>query len=92
MTIARLRHSGHLKINYFGFYPVIEASLDVNDRDAYQYTNRIVKYKGNQYQQDIQKSLGIPHTLSSKLKIYICPHWTSLVVAGPEGLDPPGQL
>lgn len=32
------RHSGHLKFTYSGLYPVIEASLDINDRAAFNYT------------------------------------------------------
>lgn len=31
------RHSGHLKLRYTGWYPVIEASLDINDRPAIDY-------------------------------------------------------
>jgi hypothetical protein len=73
---SKLRHSGHLKINYFGFYPVIEASLDVNDRDAYQYTNRIVKYKGNQYRRTY-KSIGDTPYVKSKLRLYIPLDFTS---------------
>ncbi len=31
------RHSGHLKFTYKGFYPVIETSIDFNDRNAREY-------------------------------------------------------
>ena len=31
------RHSGHVKYTYSGFYPVIELSVDFNDRDARQF-------------------------------------------------------
>ena len=31
------RHSGHAKFTYTGLYPVIEASVDANDRDALFY-------------------------------------------------------
>lgn len=34
---ARWRHSGHARITYSGFYPVIEASINFNDRGARQY-------------------------------------------------------
>ena len=34
---ARWRHSGHARITYSGFYPVIEASVNFNDRGARQY-------------------------------------------------------
>lgn len=32
------RHSGHLSFSWSGWYPVIEARLDFNDRDAYSYS------------------------------------------------------
>lgn len=32
------RHSGHLTFTYSGWYPVIEASIDVNDRSARTYS------------------------------------------------------
>lgn len=73
---SKLRHSGHFKINYFGLYPVIEASLDVNDRDAYQYTNRIVEYNGNQSRRTY-KSLGTSTYVSSKLRLYVPLDFTS---------------
>ena len=31
------RHSGHAKLTYTGLYPVLEASLDVGERDAWDY-------------------------------------------------------
>lgn len=34
---AKWRHSGHFKFTYSGLYPVIEASLDFNDRAARQW-------------------------------------------------------
>ena len=34
---GRWRHSGHAKLTYTGLYPVLEASLDVGDRDAWNY-------------------------------------------------------
>ena len=35
---SKWRHSGHFKFTYSGLYPVIEASVDFNDRAALQYT------------------------------------------------------
>ena len=35
--IPAWRHSGHLRFTYSGLYPVIEASLDINDRAAFNY-------------------------------------------------------
>ena len=34
---SKWRHSGHAKFTYSGLYPVIEASVDFNDRAARQY-------------------------------------------------------
>lgn len=34
---AKWRHSGHARITYSGFYPVIEASVNFNDRAARQF-------------------------------------------------------
>lgn len=36
---SKWRHSGHAKLTYSGLPPVIEASIDVNDRSARLYTN-----------------------------------------------------
>ena len=38
LDAASWRHSGHAKFTYSGLYPVIEASVDLNDRAALQYT------------------------------------------------------
>ncbi len=35
---ARWRHSAHARLTYSGLYPVLEASIDVNDRAARQYS------------------------------------------------------
>ncbi len=39
---VRWRHSGHARFTYSGLYPIIEASIDVNDRGARQYN--VYKY------------------------------------------------
>ncbi len=35
---SQWKHSGHMTLTYSGWYPVFEASLDVNDRDAREYS------------------------------------------------------
>jgi hypothetical protein len=40
------RHSGHLKLNYSGFFPVIEANLSFNDHAAIQYGYQL--YNGDE--------------------------------------------
>lgn len=41
---SRWRHSGHLKLTYSGLFPVIEASLDINDRTARNLRGSTVLY------------------------------------------------
>ena len=60
------RHSGHIKFTYKGFYPVIETSLDFNDRNALNYDlergNNKIKLTGS----DALKPL-----MSAQVKMYI---------------------
>lgn len=34
---SKWRHSGHARLTYSGLYPILEASVDINDRAALQY-------------------------------------------------------
>lgn len=65
------RHSGHIKYTYAGWYPVIEASLDVNDRAAYGY---LVEDKGdNRYA--MKRTLRDNPVFISSLNTYIPLSW-----------------
>ncbi len=44
---ARWRHSGHARLTYSGLYPVLEATIDVNDRAARQYSTYAYFYPDN---------------------------------------------
>ncbi len=35
---SKWRHSGHARLTYSGFYPILEAKIDINDRAARQYS------------------------------------------------------
>lgn len=43
---SKWRHGAHAKLTYSGWYPVLEASIDFNDRAARLYTNRAVVQNG----------------------------------------------
>ena len=62
------RHSGHLRFTYRGFYPVIETSLDFNERNALTYyletdkEQKTISLKGS----DAQKPLAV-----AQVNVYI---------------------
>ena len=62
------RHSLHANFTYTGLYPVIEASVDFNDRDACEYAMIQDEEKQQLYLQ--ARGLGIP-SVSGTLKTYI---------------------
>lgn len=43
---SKWKHAGHLHFTYTGWYPVLEFSLDVNDRNAIQYKRELLQEKG----------------------------------------------
>ena len=67
---TRWRHSGHLKYTYSGLYPVIETSLDINDRGSRQYVLTA-------YQKDGSTSIGLDSReldcpyIEGNVKVYI---------------------
>ena len=67
---SKWRHSGHAKFTYSGLYPVIEASIDVNDRAARQYN--VTAYKqGDRMSVSLNsKELPSPYVEGS-LSVYI---------------------
>ena len=65
------RHSGHFKYTYSGLYPVIEASLDFNDRAARQYS--LTGYTSDDKLRSVSISsseLPVPY-VEGKLSMYI---------------------
>ncbi len=60
------RHSGHLKFTYKGFYPVIETTVDFNDRNALEYN--IVTKDGRV---SLKSSDALKPLASAQLNLYI---------------------
>jgi len=67
---GKMRNSGHLKFNYSGLYPIIEASLDINDRNAYRYTREMVSYRGYEIRKTYREISETPY-LHTSLLAYI---------------------
>ena len=67
---SKWRHSGHARLTWSGWYPVIEASVDFNDRAARQY---VTKYylNGNSYSIGLNSTaLDTPY-LEGKISAYV---------------------
>lgn len=59
---ARWRHSGHARITYSGLYPVIEASVDFNDRAARQYNAYAYLYPDGKASMEVSsRELAAPY-------------------------------
>ena len=64
------RHSGHARFTYTGLYPVLEASVDFNDRAAFQYNMRGYIMDNGSSMSLESKELASP-SLQGKFKAYI---------------------
>lgn len=64
------RHSGHAKFTYSGLYPVIEASVDFNDRGARYYFLKVYEQDGLKGLEFSSNELDHPY-VQGKAKIYI---------------------
>lgn len=64
------RHSGHAKFTYSGLYPVIEASVDFNDRSARQFYFKGYEKGENQSIGLESRQLNVPY-IQGKIKMYI---------------------
>ncbi len=68
---AQWRHSGHAKFTYSGLYPVIEASIDINDRSARQYSTYAYIYPDGKVGMEVSsRELATPF-IEGKLSAYI---------------------
>ena len=67
---AKWRHSGHAKFTYSGLYPVIEASVDFNDRAARQYNVTGYAQDGRMSVSLGSKELPSPY-IEGNLSVYI---------------------
>ena len=65
------RHSGHAKFTYSGFYPVIEASVDFNDRGAREYILSLYQKAEKEYSVGFGSTeLSKPY-LTGNIRMYI---------------------
>lgn len=70
LDAASWRHSGHAKFTYSGLYPVIEASVDFNDRAAMQY-NPYYYMMGNSASISLlSRPLSVPY-IQGNISLYI---------------------
>lgn len=67
---TRWRHSGHVKYTYSGLYPVIETSLDINDRGSRQYFLTAYMQDGNTSISLESKEMNCPY-IEGSIKMYI---------------------
>ena len=64
------RHSLHGQFTYSGWYPVIEASFDLNNTDATHYLPTSFYSNFNKKESYVKRSLDIP-SFQSRLRIYV---------------------
>ena len=67
---SKWRHSGHAKFTYSGLYPVIEASIDINDRGARYFFLKVYEHDGSTGLEFSSNELDHPY-VQGKAKIYI---------------------
>lgn len=58
---AKWRHSGHIKFTYSGLYPIIEASVDFNDRGLRQYNISSYSNGKSGYVELMSRELNAPN-------------------------------
>lgn len=69
-TEGRWRHSGHAKLTYSGWYPVLEATVHFNDRSNIQYHRRTVVTAEETRRVTRTQQMGSPY-LSGSLRLYV---------------------
>lgn len=67
---AKWRHSGHIKYTYTGLYPVIEASIDFNDRALRQYNITTYKEDKGGYMELASREVDAPN-FQGNVAVYI---------------------
>jgi hypothetical protein len=67
---AKWRHSGHIKFTYSGLYPVIEASIDFNDRALRQFNITTYKSEKSGYIELASREMDAPY-FQGNLAVYI---------------------
>ena len=66
-TGSEWRHTAHASVTYSGLYPIIEASVDFNDRDIIRYGQQRITGMGKSL---TSRTLSAP-SLSGKVKVYV---------------------
>ncbi len=65
------RHSAHARLTYSGLYPIIEATVDINDRAARQYSTFAYLYPDKSVGMELSsRELATPY-IEGKLSAYI---------------------
>lgn len=70
------RHSGHFKYTYRGWYPVFEASLDINDRGVSTADYEISTYDKKVYYLSGENNYASAPLIKGTLKAYIPWSWS----------------
>ncbi len=68
---GKWRHSGHARLTYSGLYPILEATVDINDRAARQYSTYAYLMSEDMASMEISsRELATPY-IEGKLSAYI---------------------
>lgn len=65
------RHSGHAKLTYSGLYPVIEASIDINDRAARRNILHSRLYPSGMYSLSLESKASDIPLITGKVSVYV---------------------
>lgn len=76
---GRWFHSGHINLTYTGLYPAVEASLDVNDRKAFDYCRRDTLVKGEK-KSYLERVVSNRPLVAGKVKVYVPLSWNAGVL------------
>lgn len=67
---SRWRHSAHARLTYSGFYPVLEAEVNINDRAARQSNVKVVRTDGGSNIGILSSAMDTPY-VEGKFSAYI---------------------
>lgn len=68
---SRWKHSGHFSFSYSGWYPVIEASVDFNDRNSMKSVFNVHNIKGIPYGISTSSMITDKPYVTGKVSVYI---------------------
>lgn len=67
---GKWRHSAHARLTWSGWYPVIEAAVDFNDRAARQWSSTAYIAEGGTSMSLISRGLDVPY-IEGRLSMYV---------------------